>query len=57
MDFGEWSGKFITTRATAHLGGHPVSDFMLIKTGCDALRTKHRKDSPFLPPVSQDRVI
>jgi hypothetical protein len=28
MDFGEWSGKLITTRATAHLGGHPVSNFM-----------------------------
>jgi hypothetical protein len=27
MDFGEWSGKLITTRATAYLGGHPVSDF------------------------------
>ena len=27
MDFGEWSGKISTTRATAQLGGHPVSDF------------------------------
>jgi hypothetical protein len=37
MDFGEWSGKLITTRATAHLGGHPVSDF----TGTEVRGTEY----------------
>jgi hypothetical protein len=69
MDFGEWSGKLITTRATAHLGGHPVSDFIrhhllrhFLGSNCYYFRTPVWKRlatvmalSPFSPPIIQFR--